>query len=103
MSGNVVPATPADPSHGPGGPQAEPAAKPAPPPPPAADSTAVPAAVNPADLRLIIDEVGSPGNYLYTIVDQRTGKIVSQLPQNELVRMKEQPDYTAGSVFSGQA
>jgi flagellar protein FlaG len=97
MSGNVVPATAADPSLGSGAPQSDPAAKPVA--PPAEASTAV----NPADLRLIIDEVGSPGNYLYTVVDQRTGKIVSQLPQNELVRMKEQPDYTAGAVFDGQA
>jgi len=44
---------------------------------------------NPADLRLIIEEAGTPGNYVYTVVDQRTGQIVSQLPRDELLRLKE--------------
>jgi flagellar protein FlaG len=60
-------------------------------------------AINPADLRLIIDEVGSPGNYLYTVMDQRTGKILSQFPREQLIRLKEQSNYTAGAVFDGKA
>lgn len=99
MSGIVVPTTAADPSLGTGAPQADPAAQPAATPPPAEASTTV----NPADLRLIIDEIGSPGNYLYTVVDQRTGKIISQLPQDQLVRLKEHPNYDPGAVFNGTA
>jgi flagellar protein FlaG len=58
---------------------------------------------DPADLRLIIEEAGPPGNYVYTIVDQRTGKIVSQLPRDEVLRLKEQANYASGSVFNGKA
>ena len=58
---------------------------------------------SPADLRLIIEEAGEPGNYVYTIVDQRTGKIVSQLPRDEVIRLKEQANYASGSVFNGKA
>ena len=59
--------------------------------------------VNPADLRLIIEEAGPPGNYVYTIVDQRTGRIMSQLPRDELLRLREKPSYAAGAVFNGKA
>jgi flagellar protein FlaG len=58
---------------------------------------------NPADLRLIIEEAGQPGSYVYTIVDQRTGKIVSQLPRDEVLRLKEQANYASGAVFNGKA
>jgi flagellar protein FlaG len=56
-----------------------------------------------ADLRLIIEEAGEPGHYVYTIVDRRTGKIVSQLPRDQILRLREEPDYSAGAVFDGKA
>ena len=98
MSGKVVPATTADASLGSGVHQADPPEAKPPAPPVEASTT-----VNPADLRLIIDEVGSPGNYLYTVMDQRTGKILSQFPREQLIRLKEEENYTAGSVFNGKA
>ena len=59
--------------------------------------------IDPADLRLIIEEAGAPGHYVYTVIDQRTGKIVSQLPRDDVLRLKEKTNYAAGAVFNGQA
>lgn len=69
-----------------------------PPPPPRSPRPQVSA----ADLRLFI-RASSPGRYVYTIVDQATGKVISQLPRDEVLRMKLQPNYTAGAVFDGKA
>jgi flagellar protein FlaG len=66
-------------------------------------STGASDSVNPADLRLIIEEAGEPGNYVYTIVDQRTGRIVSQLPRDEVLRLRDQANYASGTVFNGKA
>ena len=60
-------------------------------------------AASSADLRLIIEEAGEPGRYVYTIVDRRSGRIVSQLPRDEVLKLREQPDYAAGSLFKGEA
>ena len=74
-------------------PQAQPV-KPVEPPPVQSESS---------DLGLIIQEAGQSGHYIYTVVDRRTGKIVSQLPREELLRMRDQPNYAAGSVFDSKA
>jgi hypothetical protein len=55
-----------------------------------------------ADLRLIIDETEA-GECVYTIVDRRTGRIVSRLSREELLRLREKSNYTAGAVFNGKA
>ena len=54
------------------------------------------------DLRLIIEE-GEAGEYVYTIVDRRTGRIISRLSREELLRLREKSNYTAGTVFDGKA
>jgi flagellar protein FlaG len=56
-----------------------------------------------ADLRLTIEEGAEPGHYIYTIVDRRTGKVISQLPREEVLRMREREGYSAGDVFDGKA
>ncbi len=66
-------------------------------PQPATQSTVQP------DLRLFIREANTPGRYVYTVIDQRTGKVISQLPRDEVLRMKQQPHYAAGAVFDGKA
>ncbi len=55
------------------------------------------------DLRLIIEETGEAGRYIYTLVDRRTGKIVSQLPREHVLKLKDSDDYSAGAVFDGEA
>lgn len=95
MSGKVTPAAAGDPLLGTT---------------PSASSTDVKPARSPesadavpeADLRLIIEE-GEAGEYVYTIVDRRTGRIISRLSREELLRLREKSNYTAGTVFDGKA
>jgi flagellar protein FlaG len=68
-----------------------------------AKPAAPPEAADHADVRLIIEEAGEPGRYVYTIVDRRSGRIISQLPREEVLRLREQSDYAAGSLFKGEA
>ncbi len=56
-----------------------------------------------ADLRLIIEEDEKTGGYVYTIVDRRSGHIVSRLPREEVLRMRNKSEYAAGAVFNGKA
>ena len=55
------------------------------------------------DLRLIIEESEEAGGFVYTIVDRRTGKIVRRLSREEVLRLREKSNYTAGAVFDGKA
>ena len=52
--------------------------------------------VDGADLRLVIEEVA--GSYVYKTVNWTTGETVAQYPREDVVRMREQEDYAAGSV-----
>lgn len=50
-----------------------------------------------ADIRLIIEE--QDGSYVYKTVDRRTGDIVAQYPREELLKMREEDGYAAGTVI----
>lgn len=52
-----------------------------------------------ADLRLIIEEDEVSGTFVYKTLDRRTGEVVKQLPREEVVRLKETPDYEPGDVI----
>jgi len=57
-----------------------------------------------ADYRLVIEEdSAAPGGFIYKTVDWATGKVISQLPREELVKLRESPDYQAGTVFKTSA
>lgn len=51
------------------------------------------------NLRLVIEEVGNTGSFVYKTVDRRTGEVVMQLPREEVLRMKESDDYQAGAFI----
>ncbi len=55
------------------------------------------------DLRLIIEESEEAGGLVYIIVDRRTGKVVSRLSREEVLRLREKSNYAAGAVFDGKA
>ena len=56
------------------------------------------------DLRLIIEESeDEAGGLVYIIVDRRTGKVVSRLSREEVLRLREKSNYAAGAVFNGKA
>ena len=50
-----------------------------------------------ADLRLVIEE--QAGSYVYKTVDRRTGDIVAQYPREEVLKMREEESYAAGTVI----
>ena len=53
-----------------------------------------------ADLRLVIEDDKAAGSYVYITVDPVTGKVVSQVPREELLRMREAAGYKPGSIVS---
>ncbi|MFN4177922.1 hypothetical protein [Phenylobacterium sp.] len=62
-----------------------------------------PVTPEPVDLRLIIEEDQASGSYVYKTVNRRTGEVVLQLPRAEVLRMREEADYAAGSVIRTKA
>lgn len=50
-----------------------------------------------ADFRLVIEEQG--GSYVYKTVDRRTGDIVAQYPREQLLKMRDEDDYAAGTLI----
>ena len=55
------------------------------------------------DLRLIIEDADDASGVVYTIVDRRTGKVVSRLSREEVLRLRNTSDYETGAVFDGKA
>jgi len=58
-------------------------------------------AVDQADLRLVIEEVS--GSYVYKTVDRRTGEVVAQYPREEILKLHEADQYSAGDVIDTRA
>ena len=57
----------------------------------------------PGDLRLVIEQDDASGAFVYKTVDRRTGETLQQFPREEILRMRDGPDYEIGDVFDGQA
>ena len=55
------------------------------------------------DLRLVIEEDKSAGSYVYITMDPRTGKVIAQIPREELLKMRDAPGYTPGSVVNSRS
>lgn len=53
--------------------------------------------------RLVIEQEADAGVYVYKTLDRVTGEVVSQLPREEVVRMRQDPSYAAGTVISTRA
>jgi flagellar protein FlaG len=56
-----------------------------------------------ADLRLVIEDDKAAGSYVYKTIDPVTGKVISQIPREELLRMREAPDYRPGSIVNSRS
>ncbi|MCG9916261.1 MAG: flagellar protein FlaG [Phenylobacterium sp.] len=56
-----------------------------------------------ADLRLIIEEDAAVGAYVYKTVDRHTGEVVSQIPREEVLKMRDRTEYEVGDVVKTQA
>lgn len=55
------------------------------------------------DLRLIIEESGQAGIFVYKTIDRRTGEVILQLPRAEVLKMRDAEAYEAGAVIATQA
>jgi len=55
-----------------------------------------------ADLRLIIEDDLVAGSFVYKTVDRRTGKVVQQMPREQILALREAADYTAGAVIKAK-
>lgn len=58
---------------------------------------------NPANLRLVIEDDPKAGCFVYKTVDWVTGEVVSQLPREQIVKMREAENYSAGDVIDTSA
>ncbi len=56
-----------------------------------------------ADLRLVIEEDQESGSFVYKTINRVTGEVVLQLPRTEVLRMREERTYSAGSVIRASA
>ena len=51
-----------------------------------------------ANLRLVIEDDKAAGSYVYVTINSVTGEVVSQIPREQLLKMREDPAYRPGSV-----
>jgi flagellar protein FlaG len=56
-----------------------------------------------ADLRLVIEEDKAAGSYVYKTVDPISGKVVFQMPREQLLKMREAPDYRPGAIVDSRS
>jgi hypothetical protein len=53
--------------------------------------------------RLVIQEDGDTGALIYTVIDRASGQVVAQASREEVARMSERADYSAGSLIKAKA
>ena len=51
-----------------------------------------------ADLRLVIEDDKAAGSFVYKTINPITGEVVSQIPREQLLKMREDPAYRPGSI-----
>lgn len=69
-----------------------------------ATPAAEPKAPEPAsDLRLVIERDSSNAYYVYRLIDRTTGKVVVELPRDQVSELGSTPSYEAGTVVSTKA
>lgn len=54
------------------------------------------------DLRLVIEEAGESGGFVYKTIDRRSGEVILQLPREEVLRLRDAEAYEAGAVIATQ-
>lgn len=51
------------------------------------------------DQRLVIERDNGSGAYIYKTIDRMTGQVISQVPREEVLKMREDVGYAAGDVI----
>ena len=67
--------------------------------PTAADPTPAVNGPDPSDLRLVIEDDAKAGCFVYKTIDRRSGKIVQELPREQILKLREADSYVAGAVI----
>jgi len=55
------------------------------------------------NLRLVIEDDKAAGSYVYKTINPVTGQVVSQMPREQLLQLREALDYTPGSVINASS
>jgi len=53
--------------------------------------------------RLVIQEVGNTGTFVYKVIDRASGQVVAETTREEVARMSEKAGYAAGSLIKTRA
>ena len=53
-----------------------------------------------SDLRLVIEDDKAADSFVYLTIDAATGQVVSQVPREQLLKLRTDPDYKPGSVVN---
>jgi flagellar protein FlaG len=54
-------------------------------------------------VRLVIEEDQATGAYVYKTINRETGEVIQQLPRAEVLKLKEDPSYAAGTIIRTKA
>lgn len=58
-----------------------------------------PPSASESDFGLVIERIGDTGRYVYTILDRATGRVITQIPSSDVLRLMNGDEYAAGSIF----
>ena len=64
-------------------------------------SKAKAAPIGPQDsnVRLVIEKQGDTGRYVYTVLDEASGRVITRIPSADVLKLMSQDAYAAGSLF----
>lgn len=54
------------------------------------------------DTRLVIEEDKQTRTFIYKTLDRETGKVLQQFPREQVLRLRQDPDYTPGQVLKAR-
>jgi flagellar protein FlaG len=63
----------------------------------------VPAGPAPVDMRLVIELDQASGAFVYKTINRVTGEVVQQLPRAEVLKLRQETQYSAGKVINTEA
>jgi flagellar protein FlaG len=57
----------------------------------------------PVEMRLVIEEDHASGSYVYKTINRATGEVLQQLPRAEVLKLREELKYAAGTIIRTEA
>jgi flagellar protein FlaG len=54
-------------------------------------------------MRLVIEEDQASGLFVYKTINRLTGEVLQQFPRAEVLKLREEAQYAAGSVIDTEA